>query len=105
MNWKWLDIIIKFFLKVTGNSPVKEELDLDAIHAIALLENRQRDAYVKIRKEKKSVLEGYSPPMLNIGNRIDLHMEKAGVMGKEKESRVGPRVKPVETKQPRTARK
>lgn len=100
---EWIQLIINYFRGGTVGefyiNPLDFYVDLDELQAQAVVMDKQRTLKLKMKEESKTLLNGYTPPKPFVANRIDLHMEQAGIVGKEKKDRFGPIVKFTATKE------
>ena len=81
--YNWCNAIIAFFMEKPGVQymrPLSTPRDVDSDHEVALVMDRQRSAFLKLKASGKSCLNGYRPPELIVGDRIDVHFKKEGVV-------------------------
>lgn len=79
---KWFDAVITFFTERRGVfyiHPLSAPHDFDSDHEVALVMNRQREAFLKMRAAGKSCLDAYTRPETFVGDRIDVYFKKEGV--------------------------
>lgn len=86
---RWFNTLVRYFMEKQGEEyvhllPASRTKNVDADHEDALrldsLREKQRIAYQKVKAMGKSCLDGYKPPELIVGDRIDVHFKKEGIV-------------------------
>lgn len=93
---KWWYRAMNYFTGKDGLNyivPVSSPHDADSDHALALLMDRQRTAFQKVRAAGKSCLDNYTAPEKFVEDRIDVHWRQQKITPPTEEKRRP--VKPV----------
>lgn len=87
---KWLDIAVNYFTKRDGLNyvvPTSSPHDFNSDHALGLLMNKQREAFLKVRASGKSCLDNYTAPEKFVEDRIDVYWRQQKIIPPTEEKR------------------